>query len=385
MDMPRLSKRFLLGCMYIFLINGAIVLMTSAILADLMQDYRLTYDQGGLLIAIQSIGCLLSNFLSGAAALRFGNKFTLTLAGVCFLVGYAGIALQPSLLLLQILLFVTGLGWGSFNNLVNFLMNQATHGDSGKITMVHTSFSVGAFLAPLLVGQMARHGIGWRWPVAIIAAGSLLLVFVILVMPLHAAARSTRQTKPLNLDFLRQWRYYLYMLLLFTYCGTEISCSSWLVTYLTAVRHYDAINAQTMLSVLWVAIIAGRILVSILGSRLKKAAFLLLEGIGTLAGALLLAGSSQPLTLTLAVVLIGFSLSAFYGMVIANATGLIFESSLASGLMMSLGGLGSTVVPYLIGAVAASSGITSGIWCLAGLAGLLMLQTLVNYLTRTRD
>ena len=51
MEPEPVNKRFMYGSLYIFLITGAIVVMTSSILTYLMHHYSLNYDQGGLLLS----------------------------------------------------------------------------------------------------------------------------------------------------------------------------------------------------------------------------------------------------------------------------------------------------------------------------------------------
>ncbi|MEA4888015.1 MAG: MFS transporter [Clostridiaceae bacterium] len=378
------NKRFLLGCMYFFLVNGAMVLMTSSLLVYLMRDYQLSYDEGGLLLSIQAIGSLLSNFLSGPLSVWIGRKKTLLITAAGFCLGFAGIALTPPIPVLYCVLFITGLAWGSSNNMINFLVVRATNGDSSKISLVHTCFSIGAFIAPLLVALSVRLNIGWQWPAALVALMAFILFFVTLMMPIQESAKSTGQKKPVSLKFLKEWRLYLYMLMLFTYVGVETGFSGWLVTYLSTWRNFAPTAAQSMLSCLWIAIIVGRISIFLYGSKLKKAPFLMIEAIGISSAALLLILSSHPALLIGAVILLGLSMAGFYGMVVTNASSLVAESSVASGLMMSLGGLGATVMPLVAGLFANSSGIVAGLWALFIATVLLFLLTVLNVSIRAR-
>ena len=373
------SRRFMAGGMGIFFINGLMVLMTSSILVYLIRDYQLTYEQGGLLLTTQSLAYLLTNMISGPYASAVGRKKALLTLATCFAIGFGGIALMPPLPLLFFFLAVTGLGWGASNNLVNFLVTEATNGDSGKITLIHTCFSIGAFIGPLLVGLSVTAGTGWRLPVGMVAALALLLWPLILLMPLHEPVRiKTAVKEKRQLSFFKQWRYYLFMFMLFFYVGVEIGFSSWLVTYLTTWRSFTESHAQSYLSLLWVSMIIGRITMSLLGSKVKKAPFLLLESTGMVMSAILLIVGRHPAFLAIAVFLLGLSFSAFYGMVVANASYLVKISTLASGIMFSMGGLGSSVLPYLAGFFSERNGIVYGLWSMTAAAGILVILTVIN-------
>ena len=372
------SKKFMLGSMYMFLVNGILVLMTSSILVYLMQDYHLDYDQGGMLLSIQSIGNLLANFFSGPLSTWIGRKKTLILSSACFAIGFAGVALTPPLYLLYLALFISGLGWGSANNLVNFLLVRATAGDSGKMALVHTCFSVGAFVAPLLVGSAVQYGLSWQLPVAGVAVLSVLLIAVNFFMPIDESGRNRSRQGPINLSFLKNWRFYLYLMILFLYVGIEMGFSSWLVTYLTTRRHFQPTAAQSLLSLLWICMIAGRTCLIFIGSKVNKATFLMLETLGAVLSAILLVSSASPGMLALSVALMGLSLSGIYSMVLSNANDLVAESSSISGTMMSFGGLGSTVLPLLAGMIAQRSGIITGLWSLIFMALVMLLLAIAN-------
>jgi len=378
MNKSHASRRFIIASMYSFLVTGAMVLMTSALLTFLMQHYQLKYDQGGLLLSFLAAGSILSNFLSGSLAERIGHKPTLLIAAVCYFLGYAGLTLLPPLWALQGLLLIAGLGWGTFNNLINFLLTAATGGDGRKILAVHTMYSIGAFLAPLALGVAISLGFSWRVPAGLLALLSLLLIIVVLLMPIPVLPQSRKPSARKSYAFLRQWRFYLFMLLLFMYVGTESSYNGWIVSYLVQKHGYPDADAQFLLSVLWVAMIIGRVLIALISSKRRMAWILLLEGVGVTVGAILLIVTGQPAGLTVSVVLIGLSLSACYGMILANASDLVAESSIVSGLMMSLGGLGATLLPLLVGIFAERSGITAGMTFLAVTSGLLMVLAAVN-------
>ncbi|MHB8964318.1 MAG: MFS transporter, partial [Saccharofermentanales bacterium] len=179
-------------------------------------------------------------------------------------------------------------------------------------------------------------------------------------------------------SFLRDWRFYLFMMMLFLYVGVETGFSGWIVTYLSGIRHFDASAAQSLLSVMWISIIIGRLAVAFYGSRFMKARFLMLEGCGITFAALGMILFTNQGMLVLSVIVLGLSLSAFYGMVVANASYLITRSSRASGMMMAFGSLGASVLPYLAGVFAGMKDIVAGLWVLFAGAGILMLLTILH-------
>ncbi len=387
MEQNNLVKNKLLrGLAYTFFLTGALVLMTSSLLVYIMPAYGLTYDQGGFLLTIQAVASISTNFLSGPLSLWLGRKNTLLLAAAAFFLGLVLIALLPPLAILQLALFITGLAWGISNNMVNYLTLEVTSGSSKEITKIHASFSVGAFLAPLLVALTVRLGLSWRWPVILIAGFAVYLFIYLVRLDFPENKKMPAQHKPsAKSSVFSSWRLYLYMLILFCYVGVETGFSGWLVSYLTSWRGLDAALAQSLLSAMWVAIIVGRLTMSAIGASLRKKQVILIEAALILLAAFLLATASSALFLSIAVILLGLAMSAFYGMTLASAGELVTKSAVASGLLMSFGGLGASLLPLLAGVFAQRSGILSGIQVLLATAALLTGLTLVNLLIPDRS
>ncbi len=368
------------GSMFFFIITGMALLMTSSTLIYLMRDYGLSYEEGGLLLTVQAAGSIITNYLSSHLAGRFGIRRTLILTAAGFVVSFGLITLTPPLPVLYAGLFLSGLSWGSSNNLINYLIVRETGGHSGRIAAVHTSFSIGAFLAPLATALTARIGISWRWGPGAIAVLSVALVAAAAAMPVEESIPSSGTKVPRRNDFFTDWRFYVFMALLFLYVGVETGTSGWIVAYLSEFRGFSAPAAQSMLSALWISMIAGRLAVSVIGGKVRKARFLMLEGCGVAAGSLALILFSTPALLVAAVLFLGLSMSAFYGMVVSNASYLITHSSRASGLIMAAGSLGASALPFMAGVFAERSGLSAGLWVLAATSGILAILSIVNAL-----
>jgi fucose permease len=124
---------------------------------------------------------------------------------------------------------------------------------------------------------------------------------------------------------------------------------------------------------------------SVIGARFRQNRVLLVEAGLIFTAALILALASSPVLLSLAVILLGLAMSAFYGMTLANAGELVTKSAVASGLLMSFGGLGASLLPYIAGIFAQNHGILAGIHVLVFTAALLLILTLANLLIPDRS
>lgn len=144
----------------------------------------------------------------------------------------------------------------------------------------------------------------------------------------------------------------LYMAILFFYVGSESAFSGWIVSYLISGLGMSPAFAQNMLSILWLTIIVARYIIGQNGTRIDKARFVMIVSATVLLSMILFVATSNPLIITVSVIGIGFSFAGIYPLTMAHANPIIRGSGLATALVISGGGMGSTVVPYLSGRIA---------------------------------
>ncbi|HHX59949.1 MAG TPA: MFS transporter [Epulopiscium sp.] len=357
----KVDKLFFASCCYSFFINGLLVLMTGAILTYLMTDYNLSYNQVGLLVSVQAMGNLAAILFSGVIVHFLGRKKALIAIGVLFSIGFGGITLTSSPILLGILLFLAGAGWGINANLINVLVSEATEGHTGYTNILHMSFAIGAFISPLLVSTLASFDISWKVAVAFVALTSVSLIFVFIKVHVDEPEKQQKEKVKLSFDFLKDPKYFLYMIIFFCYVGAETGLNSWLISYLVQEGIMELDKATLMLSVLWVTIIFGRMTVAYISKFIRKD--ILLAGATSfmfISVGLFLINKDPKLTVIL-MVAIGLGMAGIYPTTVANASYLLTGAGIASGILFAGGGLGASVVPYIVGAVAENKGISQGL------------------------
>ena len=376
-----------MGNYYAFLVNGALILMLGAVMPYLLKDYQLRYDQGGILLTLLAVGNLISAVLGGIVSAYTGRRAVLVFGALAFAAGYGGAACIPVPAALPAFLILSGFGWGIINNLVNVVVSERAKGDAGTINILHMTFGVGAFLGPLLVSFSVRAGLGWRPAMGTVAVLSLILAYVFLRMDLPDPAGNNDISHPkrrISLAFLKDIRFYVFMLILFFYVGSENSVNGWLTTYILDMGIADEFFARRLLSVTWIAVIAGRLLCAWLSKYLSKEVLLLAGGAGSVLFVIGLILSDSPLSVTLSVIGLGLSYAGIYPNTVANAVYLLQGSGTAGGLLFSCGGLGSTILPYLVGIRAEAGNIGSGMSTLILTLSLLTLFCVINLVISKR-
>lgn len=378
------NNRILLwGNCYAFFVTGMGILMTGAILPYLLKDFNLSYDQGGLLLSLQAIGNLSSGIISGIVAVYLGRKTTLVLGAVCFALGFGGTLFAPSAFWLMLFLTVSGLGWGTFNNLVNAVVSDAMGGKGSVTNLLHAFFAIGAFIAPSTVGVFIKANLGWHSAVLTVTVLSVILIFVFLFMPIGVQKMNAKKEK-LSFNFLSNYRYFVFMGILFFYVGTESSINGWIVTYLLDSGIMNEITAQTALSILWVAFIIGRLSCAYISTIFSKEKIVLWGSVSAVIFFVVFLMSRNPLAIMFLVFGVGLSLAGICPTAIANASYLTKGSSFSNGILLSCGGMGASVVPYFVGMFSESKGIFTGMLPIIVSALLMTVLAVFNALTGRR-
>ncbi|MEG0493174.1 MAG: MFS transporter [Clostridia bacterium] len=381
------TNLFLL-CLFAYFIIGSMVLTISSTLKTLIAAYGWSDSQGGLLISCLSIGNLVASLGGNILMSKVGKKKTLLLyAGLVFVsIGLLSVVQAPTLF--YGLVFVGGLCWGGVNSLVNTLVAELYHGSAAKLNVLHAFYAVGAVLFPLFVGVIVLNGLSWRIPVATVALLALLLVLWTLKTPFpesdDAHAENTERAK---VPFLREPMFYVGVLTFFVYVGVETSACAWLSGYLAKSNPvFGTVPSETMVSLMWLLMIVGRLLFAALGSNVRGSRLLVIECVGFLVSMLCITFFSGITAVAiLAVGCMGLSMSAIYATTVGNNSRYITGSTVAPGLLFAGGGLGAAVVPFLAGLVSDQAGMQQGMLLLCGLLCLLLVLSLITLGNQGRE
>src|SRR5205809_616554 len=98
---------------------GISLITLGSVVQDLQEKYQLDQVAAGALFSILPLGILAGSLLFGPICDKYGYKILLAIACCCMFVGFEGIAYAPSQWVLQICIFLVGLGGGAVNGATN--------------------------------------------------------------------------------------------------------------------------------------------------------------------------------------------------------------------------------------------------------------------------
>lgn len=346
------------------ILMGAIFSMTGALLPVMMRDLAISDAQAGLLVSSPSVGYAITAAFSGALGDRLGFK-RIWLTGIALgLLALTGVILAPSFLWLLPAMAAVGLVGGALDGAINPLI-VTLYGDrsGGVLNWVHLFFGLGATCTPLLVGLGLRAGLSWRGHFAALA-GYVFLVGLVIVLtrfpPVRGQDAAPHEAISLR-AMLTSRLVILGVIAMFLYVGSEASMFSWIALYLERLHAVTVSTASLGVSLFGAAMMVGRLICGRIADGVGYKRLVVggawLGALGV-AAMLLLPGPAWP---WLGVALTGLAFAGIFATLMADVTRRTPQHTGAvAGFICSAGGVGSIVVPWLVGQVAEVSSLSAG-------------------------
>lgn len=356
------EKALFLGCFYTFFVNGGLALILGAILPFMKDTYNLNYQLTGLLISMHSIGNLISSFLGGVLPVYLGKKKSIILFCSFGVIAFLLMISTGNPIVLLIAFLFTGLNRGAVSNFNNTVINDIATGQAWALNLLHSVFAIGAFISPFIALFFTRNNPnGWIYAALVLAFMCLIEIIVYSTMKIPNPNPVKREGKvKSDWGFLKNKYYLVACGILFSYLCAEQAINGWLVTYLKESGILSGTFAQSMASLLWIVILVGRLTSAYLSSKIKKSKLLLVSSLGYLAFFILLLSGRTLTPVAIGIVGVGFCMAGLYPTTIASIGGIVKQYPLALSFLLTFAGLGSILMPAIIGAVAEVVGIIGG-------------------------
>ncbi len=266
------------------------------------------------------------------------------------------------------LVAVIGLGLGVQETLVNASVTEIHGARAAKpILVVHAAATVGAMLAPLVVGWLAERA---HWTASFHATGGAQLALALAGLRV-AFPPPPSAGQALHAPLAAVWSPALlpFLVVGFAYVGVETTLTLFAVPYATAGLALEPDAGRAAISALWFGLLVGRLVVLALprgiDARLLAAAGL--AGAGVLGFGIGAGVRSLVAIYGATGVVMGF---VFPVMIALAAERFPEARGTATGLVAGAAALGGFAVPWLHGALGDSQGVAAALlalvpWCAA--------------------
>ena len=394
--LDRGQRALIYACFYAFFCNGLVSLTLGSLMPDMKAAYGLSDTVGGVMLSAHSIGNLVAGFLSGLAPLYLGRKKSIALLSALSGAGMLMIALFGAPGLLFVAFVFTGVGRGSVTNFNNGTVNAVTDGSPAAANLLHAVFAVVAIAAPMLF--LALRGLlGWRAGAVFVAVCvALMVVNFILRVPDERPDRKEKANR--SLAFMKDPAFLVLAGMMLFYICSEYAINGWLVSY---IQNKEALTAsfgktgddlakaitaysQSMATLLWAVILAGRLFCAWLSQRVAPKKLMLAAAAGeTLGFAGMLFSSSIPMV-TVSVAALGFCMAGICPMIYSDAAFYTNRFPLATGALLAIGAAGGILMPTVVGMLADRVGFGGGMAAILAAIALLAVLAAVNVAMKPR-
>ena len=395
--LDRRARSILYTCFFAFFCNGTFTLMMGSAMPDLKAAYGLSDTLSGLFLSAHSAGNLVAGFISGLVPLYLGQRRSIVLLSSLAYLGFAMMLLWGNPAWLFMAFVLTGMGRGSVTNFDNRMVNVLTDGSPAAANLLHCSFAVGAILAPMIYLAL-RALIGWQAGLCFVILCGLISLWRLSRMRLSDDRPNRRDKANSTLSFIRNPSFMILSMMMFCYLCSEFAINGWLVTYmqnkpemsasfgLTGQALTDAVTAysQSMATLLWGVMLAGRLVCAALSVRVSQKKMMLVSSFGVAVFFALMLVSADVWMVTLSVAGLGFCMAGICPMIYSDAAMFTNTYPMATSMLLAIGSTGAILMPSIVGATAERFGFTGGMSAILVTVLLLVVFSVLNVVVKTR-
>ena len=329
---------------------------------SIRSGFSVPLDALGMFLTALVIGYMTSSFFSGPVVTRLGVGKVLAIS--CALTGIAlfGYTFVPAWWMMVLLGVVAGFGAGAIDAGLNTYV--AAHFSEGLMQWLHASWGVGITLGPIIMTLGLGATETWHTGYRIVGGFQLFLAACfVLTLPMWSDNdKPATQDEPKKLtdyktpmgETMRQPRVWMSALLFFLYVGAEGALGTWIYTLLTESRGIDPTLAGFWAGSYWATFTVGRVIAGLFANRIGINKLVIGGLLGALIGAVLLVWNPSSAVNLLAVAIIGFCIAPIFPAMMSGTSKRVGEHFAANtiGMQMTATGLGTAVIPGVMGVIA---------------------------------
>ncbi|MDD4863645.1 MAG: MFS transporter [Alishewanella agri] len=367
-----------------FFILGNLIILWGLLLPDLAAELALSKSLSGLFFSLMSAGTILGAVLGGKYAQRFQflKLFAvLALLSACWLLL---ISLVSDWRYLLLLITMIGMTYSIMFTIGHTLIARLfANRRAAMMGLMDFMFSLGTLTAPLWVVLLFRYLDDWRWPLRILAFCLIAIAcysywaaarLPALAQPSRSGARSLSYTA-----LLSQPLFLLLLLVMIGYGAAEWGQGNWFVSYAVTGLGLEAEQSRLLLAWFTGGMVLSRLGFALLLRWLNASQLLLLLGILTVSGALLVKLGATVTLLGVGNLLLGLGIGAIFPLMLATVMDLDSDNGpVLSGIASIGSAVGFQFAGLLTGLWAGQAGIVNAFW-LVPLASFWLLLTLIVF------
>lgn len=350
-NLDSVNRYILWCCFFIFFVNGLYSMVFGSILPLLSESYNLSDTTSGMLLSSHQAGNLIAGFIAGILPIYYGRKKSILFLSSFVIVGFLLMIITGQPWILLIAFFFTGISRGSISNFNNKTVNDISNSNPAALNFLHSLFAVGALISPFLVISFSSMFglIGWKLVAALIICLIIISQFMFSKMPIDDEIVKGQAQPVKDYSFFKDALFWNTVIIIFFYLCAESAITGWIVKYFIDQNLLEISQAQMISSLLWFAILIGRLGCVFIGDRLSRGTLITIISIGSACFYALLLSSTSVNMILISVFGLGVSMGGIYPTAMTIAGQSIKKYPMALGWILIIGGLGGITMPIITG------------------------------------
>ncbi len=338
---------------------GIATITLGSILPQLTEKLGFDNLQAASLVAFMPVGSLVGSIFFGPVVDRYGHKSMLILCSLILLLGLQGVAFFKEVYLLQMSIFLIGLGGGVLNGETNALASDISepHEKGTRLSILGVFYGVGAISIPMLLRFLSAY---YSYNQILNGLGAIMLIAIFFFMAVSFPAPKQAKGFPIKkgIGLLKEKGLLLLSFMLFFQSGIEVCCSTWTTSYFKQVTEITPAQGLTALTLMIIGLSLSRIVLAVVYRSVKQEKVLPYSLIIGIVGFGLLTNSPDYLRAYAGMFLIGAGLAATFPTILSLIGGMFAElSGTAFSIALAVGLCGQIVFNYSTGALSQVFGI----------------------------
>ena len=341
-----------------FVLIGITMTMLGPVLPYFTRIWNLTDGQAGLFFSTQYFGSFLGTLMTSWLLPRLGFSKVISAGYFCFALGLACLGLGPWYFSTGFVA-ICGIGYGLTNPSINLRATQLPSSNvAAAVSLLNFSWGIGAVSSPFLVafflGRLSLRALaGWLTACFLALAAAHFLQ--------KADPAASLETPPKR--SFAVWRAALQpapwislALLFFLYVGVEISVGGWVALDEKRMVGFNPGQMAAAPAYFYGFLLLGRLLLPIALKYFSQRALSVGGLVLTAAGVALVAFAQTPAGLHTGALLAGFGCGPQYPIYVTWLAAIFRgDSTWLAALFFGSAGIGSSLVPWLVGVVASET------------------------------
>jgi fucose permease len=271
-----LLKCQIIACFFLFIIAGICDQTVGTLMPYIVEHFNTTQTTVSVVFMLQFLGYSISALSNEKLHFHYGRIGVMSVAVLCFVLPFLTISLFEVLWLLIVLHFLYGLGMGLLDSCINvFLSSLVDHNE--LMGLLHGFYGVGSVISPPLVSLILQM-YGYRVHYGLLTVLSLIGFILVFLLfrgetkeKYHYEIKQEENQEEVGvLSLLKDPSILTFCGYLFLYIGAELSIGSWLLTYLRTIKSMEQLEASYVVSWFWIGLTCGRMLLGFVTKRFKN-------------------------------------------------------------------------------------------------------------------